>query len=116
MLAKSVTSLPVGPGWAFEPKFDGYRILAFRTTAGIEGVVAKRVDQPYRPGLRGWQKIRTRVTAEAVIGGVLGPLHTPTVLLLGRYDAHGTLHLAGRTTELTRTASAAVADVIRPQL
>src|SRR5690348_5625148 len=39
MLAKSMTSLPVGPGWAFEPKFDGYRILAFRTAAaGTDGL------------------------------------------------------------------------------
>jgi ATP-dependent DNA ligase len=31
--------------------------------AGLEGVVAKRLDQPYRPGVRGWQKLRTRITA-----------------------------------------------------
>jgi hypothetical protein len=52
----------------------------------IEGVVAKRLDQPYRPGTRGWQKLRTRLTAEAVIAGVLGPAHAPQVLLLGRPD------------------------------
>jgi ATP-dependent DNA ligase len=248
MLAKSVTSMPVGAGWAFEPKFDGYRILAFHTpdgtgpevllqsrqqrdltahfpdvaaavaafdhdvvldgevviwragrldfgalqdrvrsgpsrarglalelpatyvvfdllaldgtdlreqpyrhrrhqleqlldrrlppglvlapsstdpavartwllghtSSGIEGVVAKRVDQPYRPGVRAWQKLRTRVTGEAVIGGVIGPLHPPRVLLLGRPDAHGALQLAGRTTELTPTAAAAVAAVLDP--
>ena len=62
--------------------------LAGHTTSGIEGVVAKRVDQPYRSGVRGWQKLRTRLTAEAVIAGVLGPLHTPRVLLLGRPDPH----------------------------
>ena len=55
-------------------------------SAGIEGVVAKRLDQPYRPGVRGWQKLRTRLTAEAVVGGVIGPVDAPRVLLLGRHD------------------------------
>jgi hypothetical protein len=39
------------------------------TSTGLEGFVAKRLDQPYRPGQRGWQKSRTRITAEAVVGG-----------------------------------------------
>ena len=29
------------------------------TGTGLEGVVAKRLDQPYRPGQRAWQKLRT---------------------------------------------------------
>jgi ATP-dependent DNA ligase len=80
---------------------DARTWLLGHTASGIEGVVAKRVDQPYRPGVRGWQKLRTRLTAEAVIGGVIGPIKAPKVLLLGRPDTHGQLHLAGRTTELT---------------
>jgi ATP-dependent DNA ligase len=47
------------------------------TGTGLEGVVAKRLDQPYRPGRRGWQKLRTRITAEAVVGGITGPLEAP---------------------------------------
>ena len=47
------------------------------TGTGLEGVVAKRLDQPYRPGRRGWQKLRTRITAEAVVGGVTGPRGRP---------------------------------------
>jgi ATP-dependent DNA ligase len=90
--------------------------LLGHTTSGVEGVVAKRVDQPYRPGVRGWQKLRTRLTAEAVVGGVIGPLHAPEVLLLGRPDAHGQLHLAGRTTEISPTASVAVAAALTPQI
>jgi ATP-dependent DNA ligase len=34
MEAKSVESLPTGPGWQFEPKWDGFRCLAFRDAAG----------------------------------------------------------------------------------
>jgi ATP-dependent DNA ligase len=36
MTAKTVSDLPPGPGWAYEPKFDGYRALAFRTASGVE--------------------------------------------------------------------------------
>jgi ATP-dependent DNA ligase len=82
--------------------------------AGIEGVVAKRLDQPYRPGVRGWQKLRSRLTAEAVVGGVIGPLNAPRVLLLGRHDTDGHLHLVGRTTELTPAGRAVVAPLLRP--
>ena len=38
--------------------------------AGIEGVVAKRLDQAYRSGGRPGARWRTRTTAEAVVGGV----------------------------------------------
>ena len=51
--------------------------------AGIEGVVAKRLDQAYRPGGRTWRKVRTRTTAEAVVGGVLGPVVQPDALIVG---------------------------------
>jgi ATP-dependent DNA ligase len=47
---------------------------------GIEGVVAKRLNQPYRPGVRAWHKLRTRLTAEAVVGGVIGPADAPREL------------------------------------
>lgn len=36
MEAKLVDSLPDGPGWQFEPKWDGFRCLAFRDGADIE--------------------------------------------------------------------------------
>ena len=31
MEAKAVTEIPVGPGWLYEPKWDGFRCLAFRS-------------------------------------------------------------------------------------
>ncbi len=36
MLARTVPSLPAGSGWAFEPKFDGFRVLAFHSKAQVE--------------------------------------------------------------------------------
>jgi ATP-dependent DNA ligase len=35
-------------------------------SVGMEGVVFKRLDEPYRPSVRGWQKYKTRETTEAV--------------------------------------------------
>src|SRR3954464_8026980 len=35
MAAKTVAQLPVGPGWSFEPKYDGFRALAFRDDQGV---------------------------------------------------------------------------------
>lgn len=73
--------------------------------AGIEGVVAKRRDHAYRPGKRWWTKVKARSSAEAVVGGVVGPLEQPTALILGRPDDTGRLRIVGRTLPLQRQAS-----------
>lgn len=36
MEARAAEALPVGDGWQFEPKWDGFRCLAFRTAAKVE--------------------------------------------------------------------------------
>ncbi|HEY8003466.1 MAG TPA: ATP-dependent DNA ligase [Phenylobacterium sp.] len=36
MEAKLVDDLPTGPGWRFEPKWDGFRCLAFKAGAAVE--------------------------------------------------------------------------------
>ena len=36
MEAKLVDSLPTEPGWQFEPKWDGFRCLAFRAGDEVE--------------------------------------------------------------------------------
>src|SRR5829696_6491173 len=35
MAAKTVEQLPIGAGWSDEPKFDGFRALAFRDRSGV---------------------------------------------------------------------------------
>lgn len=42
--AKSVTSLPHEPGWLYEPKWDGFRCLAFRQGDGV--VLQSKAGQP----------------------------------------------------------------------
>lgn len=49
----------------------GADILAISRERGLEGVVAKRRDSPYRPGVRSgeWVKVKNFRTQEVVIGG-----------------------------------------------
>jgi ATP-dependent DNA ligase len=44
MEAKLVDELPRGPGWRFEPKWDGFRCLAFR--AGDEVALKSKSGKP----------------------------------------------------------------------
>jgi hypothetical protein len=44
MAAASVRRLPSGPGWVFEPKFDGFRALAFCDGSGV--VLQSRQQRP----------------------------------------------------------------------
>jgi ATP-dependent DNA ligase len=53
MLAKRVGELPDGPGWIFEPKWDGFRVVVFRD--GDELLLQSRDEKPldrYFPELR----------------------------------------------------------------
>ena len=74
------------------------------TEAGVEGVVVKHREHGYRPRRRSWWKVRTRTTADAVVGGVIGSLNAPETLLLGLPDGDGRLRVAGRTSALTLPA------------
>jgi ATP-dependent DNA ligase len=65
---------------------------------GLDGIVAKRVDEPYRPGERAMQKYKLWQTVDCVVGGVYLARGHSTVesLLLGLYDKDGLLHYVGR--------------------
>jgi ATP-dependent DNA ligase len=66
---------------------------------GQDGVLAKREDQPYLAGERGWVKVKHRRTLDVVIGGYRLSKTRDGVgaLLLGLYDDAGTLHYVGHT-------------------
>lgn len=81
-------------------------------SVGMEGVVFKRLDDPYRPSVRDWQKYKTRKTTEAIVGTVTGPLAAPRTLLLGRYDDEGRLQYAGRTAALGQAAGTTVVGIL----
>ncbi|MEV5864295.1 ATP-dependent DNA ligase [Streptomyces sp. NPDC052071] len=83
-----------------DPATAGEWLHEWTDVPGIEGVVVKSLTGLYRPGARGWTKIRRRNTTEALIGAITGSLHHPEVLLLGRYDTTGRLRLVGKTVPL----------------
>jgi hypothetical protein len=50
-----------GPRWRTSPSFDdGEAVFVVACERGLEGVVAKRLRASYRPGERGWLKIKNR--------------------------------------------------------
>ncbi|WP_316527899.1 ATP-dependent DNA ligase [Kitasatospora brasiliensis] len=65
--------------------------------AGLDGVVAKPLDQPYRPGERAMYKIKHERTADCVVAGYREHKSGPVVgsLLLGIFDDTGRLQHVG---------------------
>ena len=64
--------------------------------AGLDGVVAKAVDLPYREGERAMIKVKHGRTADCVVGGWRKHVHGGVgSLLLGLHDATGLLHRVG---------------------
>ncbi|MFE9248217.1 ATP-dependent DNA ligase [Streptomyces sp. NPDC007088] len=49
---------------------------------GVEGLVAKRLDEAYRGGRRGWLKLRHRDTLDALVLGFVGGRARPRLLVL----------------------------------
>src|SRR6266478_6388470 len=80
--------------------------------AGLDGVMAKRLDAPYRAGERSMIKLKHSRSADCVVAGFRWHKNgTGTMvgsLLLGLYDEAGTLHHVGVT--------AAFTDAVRKQL
>ncbi len=70
--------------------------------AALDGVVAKRLDDPYRPGERAMLKIKNIRTADCVVGGFRYATGSKLLgsLLLGLYDADGRLDHVGFTSAL----------------
>nr|WP_281286587.1 hypothetical protein [Herbidospora galbida] len=79
---------------------------------GTEGLMIKAAADPYRPGVRGWWKYKTRITTEMIVGGVTGTLPHPQDLILGRTSR---LH-DGQAAELADHLHAAHADHPWPEL
>src|SRR6059036_3572437 len=73
--------------------------------AGLDGVMAKRLDAPYRAGERTMIKVKHTRTADCVVAGFRwhknGAGTMVGSLLLGLYDDEGTLHHVGVTASFT---------------
>lgn len=71
--------------------------------AGLDGIVAKPLDQVYRPGVRSMFKIKHGRTADCVVAGYREHKDGAGVgsLLLGLYDASGALQHVGVCSSFT---------------
>ncbi len=72
-------------------------------SAENDGVVAKRLDEPYRPGERAMLKIKRVRTVDCVVGGWRRNTGSDLVgsLLLGLYDHEGRLNHVGFTSQIS---------------
>jgi ATP-dependent DNA ligase len=77
--------------------FDDYA----SADVGIEGLIVKPLTHQYKPGKRGWLKLRAYSSTEVLVGGVIGRLAAPERLILGQPAADGQLLVAGSTTPLS---------------
>jgi ATP-dependent DNA ligase len=73
-----------------------------RSGGALDGVIAKRFDQEYRPGERAMIKVKQQRTADCVVGGFRYAEKRREVgsLLLGLYDDAGLLNHVGFTSAI----------------
>lgn len=73
-----------------------------RSGGALDGVIAKRLDQPYKSGERAMVKVKPERTADCVVGGFRYAEKKPVVgsLLLGLYDDEGLLDHVGFTSAI----------------
>jgi ATP-dependent DNA ligase len=82
-----------------------------------EGVVAKELGAPYRPGQRkGMVKVKRLRTIDAVVVGYRPGKEEGTVgsLILGLYDDAGTLHVVGHSSGLKASEKRALVGTLEP--
>jgi bifunctional non-homologous end joining protein LigD len=113
-----------GPYWSTPGAVTGHGAQALAATRehGLEGLVCKRLDSVYEPGVRSraWIKIRNWRAEDVIVGGWLpgkGRLSgLPGALLVGQRDTQGKLRYVGgvgtgwseaERTELARMLDAA---------
>jgi ATP-dependent DNA ligase len=85
--------------------------------AGGEGVVAKELEAPYRPGQRkGMVKVKRVRTIDAVVVGWRPGKEPDTVgsLILGLYDDSGALHVVGHSSGLRAAEKRALVGRLAP--
>jgi ATP-dependent DNA ligase len=86
--------------------------------AGLDGVVAKRLDGTYQPGKRAMLKIKHQRTADCAVAGFRWHKNGPGThigsLLLGLFDDAGTLHSVGVTSSFSWERRAALAEELAP--
>jgi DNA ligase D-like protein (predicted ligase) len=83
---------------------------------GLEGLVAKRRDSKYEPGLRSgaWQKMRVNQGQEFVIGGYTPSLKNFDALVIGYYEGAKLIYAARTRNGFTPASRAELFKKIKP--
>ncbi len=112
-----------GPFWQSPPSFPGEDFEAVRGVSvehGMEGVVAKRLDSKYAPGIRtdNWRKIKNLRSQEAVVAGYkpgkgnrAGQVGS---LLIGVNDSSGLVYAGHVGTGFSADTLRMLGDKLRP--
>ena len=85
--------------------------------AGLDGVIAKRLDATYQPGKRAMLKIKHVRSADCVVAGFRWHKAGEGIvgsLLLGLYDESGVLHHVGVTSSFTMEMRRRLAEELKP--
>jgi ATP-dependent DNA ligase len=71
-------------------------LIAAVKAQGFEGLVAKRRDSKYEPGLRSgaWRKMRVNQGQELVIGGYTTSVNNFDALIIGYYEGPNLIYAA----------------------
>lgn len=84
------------------------------TLAGMEGLVVKGADQPYRGGQRLWVKVKSRQSLDVVCAAVIGPITAPQVVVAGLPVGERGLSIVGRSSVLAKPAARDLAVLLEP--
>jgi ATP-dependent DNA ligase len=86
--------------------------------AGLDGVVAKRLEEPYQPGARTMRKVKHQRTVDCVASGFRWHKegHGTAIgsVLLGLYDEHGVLHYVGGTSSFKMAERKSLVNFLEP--
>jgi bifunctional non-homologous end joining protein LigD len=88
-------TFPAATRWSVPPSFpDGAATMAAAVEHSLEGVVAKRLASPYRPGVRApdWIKVKNECTGDYVVGGWHTHRRTLSGLLVGLPGPEGLVY------------------------
>jgi ATP-dependent DNA ligase len=121
-LSSAVTNGPASARYHLTPMTTDHRTavdwLARFEGAGLDGVMVKSASGRYEPGKRVMIKVKHQRTADCVVAGFRwhknGPGTLIGSLLLGLYDAAGTLQHVGVTSAFTMARRKALADELAP--
>ncbi len=91
-------------------------VLAAVRKLGLEGVVAKRLNSPYRAGDRSadWQKVRLRRSQEFVVGGYRPGMQPFESILVGYYEGKKLMFAGKVRPGFTPATRAALWKLIQP--